>query len=48
MRWVAVGMLALALGAFETTAGADEYPNRPIHVVIGFAAGSGAFSIRLR
>jgi tripartite-type tricarboxylate transporter receptor subunit TctC len=42
MRWVAVGMLALALGAFETTARADEYPNRPIHVVIGFAAGSGA------
>jgi tripartite-type tricarboxylate transporter receptor subunit TctC len=42
MRWVAVGMLALALGALETTASAEEYPNRPIHVVIGFAAGSGA------
>src|SRR5271166_4110742 len=42
MRWVAVGMLALALGTFETRARADEYPNRPIHVVIGFAAGSGA------
>jgi tripartite-type tricarboxylate transporter receptor subunit TctC len=42
MRWVAVGILALALGAFESTARAEDYPNRPIHVVIGFAAGSGA------
>ena len=42
MRWVMVGAMALVVSALVGAAGADDYPNRPIHVVIGFAAGSGA------
>jgi tripartite-type tricarboxylate transporter receptor subunit TctC len=42
MRWVMVGTMALVVSALVGAAGADDYPNRPIHVVIGFAAGSGA------
>jgi tripartite-type tricarboxylate transporter receptor subunit TctC len=42
MRWVMVGTMALVVSALAGAAGADDYPNRPIHVVIGFAAGSGA------
>jgi tripartite-type tricarboxylate transporter receptor subunit TctC len=40
MRWVMVGVMALVASTLVGTAKADDYPNRPIHVVIGFAAGS--------
>jgi len=33
---------ALALAALATPAAAQDYPNRPIHMSVGFAAGSGA------
>ena len=42
MRWVLVGTVALAASALAGAARAEDYPTRPIHVVIGFAAGSGA------
>jgi tripartite-type tricarboxylate transporter receptor subunit TctC len=42
MRWIMVGTMALAVSTSISPARPDEYPNRPIHVVIGFAAGSGA------
>jgi len=41
MQLLRVG-LALVLCALLHAAAAQDYPNRPIHVVIGFAAGSGA------
>lgn len=37
-----VTLLAIALVTAMTPAQAQDYPNRPIHAVIGFAAGSGA------
>jgi tripartite-type tricarboxylate transporter receptor subunit TctC len=37
-----VGAIAAVLCAFACAAAAQDYPSRPIHVVIGFAAGSGA------
>jgi tripartite-type tricarboxylate transporter receptor subunit TctC len=38
----AFGMSALALGASTPPAVAQDYPTRPLHVFIGFPAGSGA------
>jgi tripartite-type tricarboxylate transporter receptor subunit TctC len=37
-----LGAIAATLGAFASASVAQDYPSRPIHVVIGFAAGSGA------
>ena len=42
MQRVCVGAIAAMACAFASAASAQDYPNRPIHVVIGFAAGSGA------
>jgi tripartite-type tricarboxylate transporter receptor subunit TctC len=42
MRWFRLGAIAAAWGTLASVAAAQDYPNRPIHVVIGFAAGSGA------
>ena len=38
----ASGMFALMLGASASPVTAQDYPNRPLHVFIGFPAGSGA------
>jgi tripartite-type tricarboxylate transporter receptor subunit TctC len=39
-RWALVGLAALALGAASRTAtAADEWPSKPIHVVVPFPAG---------
>ena len=35
-------LVAIALATAITPVHAQDYPNRPIHAVIGFAAGSGA------
>lgn len=32
---------ALSIGAFASSATADEYPSRPVQVVVGFSAGGG-------
>jgi tripartite-type tricarboxylate transporter receptor subunit TctC len=42
MQRVCVGAIAAMACAFASGATAQDYPTRPIHVVIGFAAGSGA------
>ena len=42
MQRVCVGAIAAMACAFASAASAQDYPSRPIHVVIGFAAGSGA------
>jgi tripartite-type tricarboxylate transporter receptor subunit TctC len=42
MQRVCVGAIATMACAFASAASAQDYPSRPIHVVIGFAAGSGA------
>ncbi|MGA7611063.1 MAG: tripartite tricarboxylate transporter substrate binding protein [Xanthobacteraceae bacterium] len=42
MQRVCVGAIAAMACAFASGATAQDYPSRPIHVVIGFAAGSGA------
>jgi tripartite-type tricarboxylate transporter receptor subunit TctC len=42
MHLFRIAPLAVTLCALAGTAGAQNYPSRPIHVVIGFAAGSGA------
>jgi tripartite-type tricarboxylate transporter receptor subunit TctC len=38
----AFGVFALALGVSAPPVSAQDYPNRPLHVFIGFPAGSGA------
>jgi tripartite-type tricarboxylate transporter receptor subunit TctC len=42
MQRACVGAIAAMACAFASAASAQDYPSRPIHVVIGFAAGSGA------
>jgi tripartite-type tricarboxylate transporter receptor subunit TctC len=37
----ALAALAVATGPFATAAQAQQYPNRPVRVMVGFAAGSG-------
>ena len=33
--------VTVGLAAFSTAAGAQEYPAKPIHLIVGFAAGGG-------
>src|SRR4051812_25508796 len=42
-RWVhaVLRMAAIAAGLVAATAQAQQYPNRPVRVIVGFAAGSG-------
>lgn len=40
-RWVSVGIILSALAAVPAAAQAQPYPNRPVRIVVGFAAGSG-------
>jgi tripartite-type tricarboxylate transporter receptor subunit TctC len=42
MQCFCVGAIAATVCALASAAAAQDYPSRPIHVVIGFAAGSGA------
>ena len=38
----ALSLLMVAAGWSTSAAAQEEYPNRPIHMIVGFAAGSGA------
>ena len=40
-RWAAAGMILTAVAAGVTIAQAQQYPNKPVRIVVGFAAGSG-------
>jgi len=44
LRWtVAIAaLLAMAIGVGAAPATAQDYPNKPVHMIVGFAAGSGA------
>ncbi len=33
------GVIALCFLALQPTAGADNYPSRPVHFIVGFTAG---------
>jgi tripartite-type tricarboxylate transporter receptor subunit TctC len=40
MRWLALGA-ALAAAAITGYARAQEYPSRPVRIIVGFSAGGG-------
>jgi tripartite-type tricarboxylate transporter receptor subunit TctC len=40
-RWLSAGILLSALAAIPAAAQSQPYPNRPVRIVVGFAAGSG-------
>src|SRR5262245_16105327 len=39
--WIATAAVVLTLGTIGTAARAQPYPNHPVRIVVGFAAGSG-------
>jgi len=41
MRRLSLALLALAIGAFASTARAAPYPDRPVKILVGFSAGGG-------
>ena len=41
LRFVRTALAAALVAGFAVQAAAQQYPNRPVRIVVGFAAGSG-------